>query len=46
MIFAHRLLKTKLHLASDGWETFKAPRKVIIAAIEEALSLCDERKAT
>lgn len=42
---AHGLLKTKLHLASDGWETFKAPRKVIIAAIEEAIRKCDEVKS-
>lgn len=44
--FAHRLLKTKLHLSSDGWETFKAPRKVILAAIEQAIRMCDERKAS
>lgn len=35
--FAHNILKKRLHLESEGWETFKAPRKVLIAAIEEAI---------
>jgi DNA invertase Pin-like site-specific DNA recombinase len=35
--FVHNLLKKRLHLESEGWETFKAPKKVIIAAIEEAI---------
>jgi Meiotically Up-regulated Gene 113 (MUG113) protein len=35
--FVHNILKKRLHLESEGWETFKAPRKVVIAAIEEAI---------
>ena len=31
-----------LHLGSEGWETFKAPRKVLIAAIEQAIKQCEE----
>lgn len=42
---AHRLLRLKTHLASAGWETFRAPRKTIIAAIEEAIKLADRRMA-
>lgn len=40
--FAHKLLREKLHLGSEGWETFKAPRKVLVAAIEEAIKQCEE----
>lgn len=36
---AHRILRLKTHLASRGWESFKAPRKVVIAAIEEAIGV-------
>lgn len=42
--FAHRFLKTHLHLGDDGWEAFKAPRKVIIAAIEQAIKQIEEKK--
>jgi hypothetical protein len=42
---AQRTLRLKTHLASRGWETFKAPRKVIVAAIEETIRVVDERKA-
>ena len=38
---AHRLLRLKTHLPSAGWETFKAPKKVIVAAIEEAIRIAD-----
>lgn len=34
---SHKSLRLKTHLATSGWETFKAPRKVVIAAIEEAM---------
>ena len=42
--FAHRLLKTRLHLGDDGWEAFKAPRKVVIGAIEQAIKQSEEKK--
>lgn len=42
---AQRLLRLKTHLASAGWETFKAPKKVIVAAIEEAIRLADQKRA-
>lgn len=34
---SHKILRLKTHLPSEGWETFKAPKKVVIAAIEEAI---------
>lgn len=36
-------LRLRTHLATSGWETFKAPRKVIITAIEEAMEKVNAR---
>lgn len=38
---AQRLLRLYLHLPTAGRESFKAPRDVVMAAIEEALRIAD-----
>lgn len=37
----HRILRIRLDLKSDSMETFRAPRRDIIAAIEKAISIAD-----
>lgn len=37
----HKLLRLKTHLASEGWEHFKGPKKTMVAAIEEAIRMCN-----
>lgn len=40
---SHQILRLKTHLASEGWETFKAPKKVIVTAIEQAMERVNAR---
>lgn len=41
----HKLLRLKTHLASEGWEHFKGPKKTMVAAIEEAIRMANAEAA-